>query len=293
MTSPCAMGEDNGHFMFGDSKKFRDGRHGPAFRVMDTSNSPTAGKVMLAERLDLDEPVLQKALSMLEQKPDPERRPYAVVNYLGYQLHEGHTYLLTEYIEDESIRYVMRTFEGNFGVFDARKVLRDLVRGLREAYDDLGFSVVFLDADEIWIGMSTVAKISVTYIDPAITGQQPFRPSALTVPEIVFGRTAGGDLRKADIWLLGVVAAQLLAKREEPLVRDFAEALSVAAMILKQGQTGCGLDFLLPEHKDVLPADPQALDFVRRCLAINREERPTLNELWDHPFLAMAEVEGV
>jgi serine/threonine protein kinase len=290
------MEESNGPFIFkfGCFEKIRDGRHGPVFRVLDTSfDTPTSGRMMAAERLNLEEPALQKALSSLEQKPDPERRSYAVVNYIGYQRHEGHTYLLTDCVNGEPIRDVMRLFGGHFGAPDARKVLRDVVRGLREAYDDLGFSVVFLDAEEIWIDGRTVAKIDVTYLDTAITGQQPFRPSALTVPEMVFGRTVGGDLRKADIWLLGVVAAQLLAKRADPLIPDFAAAAAVAARILEQGQTGSGLELLLPEHADMLPKNPQALDFVQRCLAMNREERPTLNELWDHPFLAMAEVEGV
>ncbi|KAL8319193.1 hypothetical protein RB597_006127 [Gaeumannomyces tritici] len=141
--------------------------------------------------------------------------------------------------------------------------------------------------------MRTVASIGVTYLDPAVTGQQPFRPSALTVPEIIFGRAVGGDLRKADIWLLGVVAAQILSsKRLDLLVPDFSAAAAVAARILKQGRTGSGLELLLPDYSDVLPEDPQALDFVQQCLTVSSDERPTLDELWAHPFLAMAEMEN-
>ncbi|EJT79128.1 hypothetical protein GGTG_04217 [Gaeumannomyces tritici R3-111a-1] len=207
--------------------------------------------------------------------------------------YEGHTYLLTRYISDEPIKDVLRIFGEHFRVPEARKVLRDVVRGLRESYTDLGLSVVYLDAEEIWIDMRTVASIGVTYLDPAVTGQQPFRPSALTVPEIIFGRAVGGDLRKADIWLLGVVAAQILSsKRLDPLVPDFSAAAAVAARILKQGRTGSGLELLLPDYSDVLPEDPQALDPVQQCLTVSSDERPTLDELWAHPFLAMAEMEN-
>ncbi|EJT68433.1 hypothetical protein GGTG_13987 [Gaeumannomyces tritici R3-111a-1] len=194
-----------------------------------------------AERLDIEEPALQRALSLPEQKADPARRSYAIVNYIGYQRHKGHTYPLT---------------------------------------DDVKFSMC-----------GNVAKINVAYLDASVTGQQPFRVSALAVPGVVFRRAADGDLRKADIWLLGVVAVQLLARRVDPLIPDFAAAVVVAARILEQGRTGSGLELLFLEHAEMLPADaPQALDFVRRCLTVNSEERPSLKELWDHLFLAMTEV---
>ncbi|KAL8306038.1 hypothetical protein RB600_008762 [Gaeumannomyces tritici] len=225
---------------------------------MDVSlDSPTAGRMWAAERLDIEEPALQRALSLPEQKADPARRSYAIVNYIGYQRHKGHTYPLTD-----------------------------------DAYNDLGFSVAFLDSEEVKFSMcGNVAKINVAYLDASVTGQQPFRVSALAVPGAVFRRAADGDLRKADIWLLGVVAVQLLARRVDPLIPDFAAAVVVAARILEQGRTGSGLELLFLEHAEMLPADaPQALDFVRRCLTVNSEERPSLKELWDHLFLAMTEV---
>jgi hypothetical protein len=43
--------------------KLRDGRHGPVFLAMNAST----GKLLAAERLDLEEPILPSALGRLEE----------------------------------------------------------------------------------------------------------------------------------------------------------------------------------------------------------------------------------
>lgn len=74
-------------------EQLREGRHGPLFAAMD----PETGELRAAERLDLEQPALEKALSHLQQRPkDNGSLHYPVVAYVGYRRQNDTVHLVTE-----------------------------------------------------------------------------------------------------------------------------------------------------------------------------------------------------
>ncbi|EJT75997.1 hypothetical protein GGTG_05922 [Gaeumannomyces tritici R3-111a-1] len=75
-------------------------------------------------------------------------------------------------------------------------------------------------------------------------------PALLALPELVIGGTDG--LRKANGWLLGVIAAQVPSGRPG-IVANYASATSVGAEISRQSQITTALELLVLNREVALP----------------------------------------
>lgn len=86
------------------------------------------------------------------------------------------------------------------------------------------------------------------------------------------------------------MAAQLVTGRHD-LVADYAAATSLGMEIARQGPVGDALELLVPDYRqyETLADGSDALDFLRRCLAVKSEDRLSIAELRHHPFMAYVE----
>ncbi|KUI72365.1 Mitogen-activated protein kinase kinase kinase ANP1 [Cytospora mali] len=243
------------HFDWHLGGKIRDGRFGPVF----TGLRPDTGELFTAERLVVDEPsssavTIDRVLSHLEDNQALPSQPN-VVSYLGHQRKEGDIYILTEY----SAGGTLQDFVPKKGTVPqplARALLRQTVLGL-EQLQAQGFAVVFLDAKNVFVDNKGGVKIEAPLLDITSTGQA-LPPTVLTLPELILGQQ---DMRKADVWLLGIIAAQLLTG--DCNIVNASSVSSVAAQI-KQAQ---GPAWELPiSQKVASKLDEKALDFLRQCL---------------------------
>ncbi|KLU89617.1 hypothetical protein MAPG_08588 [Magnaporthiopsis poae ATCC 64411] len=207
-----------------DDEQLRERRHGPLFDAVD----PETGEIRAAEHLDLEQPALEKALSQLQQRPkDSHSLYYPVVAYFGYRRQDGLAHLVTE-------AHNCRT-------------LSDQIKHDGAPLPVKGLTVVFLDARQIRIGRLVLPLIEGPILDITAKGR-PFLSTALTLPELALdGQAGGGSLRRADVWLLGIVAAQMVTGRHD-LVADYAVATSLGMEITKQGHVGDALELLVPDY---------------------------------------------
>ncbi|CAJ1935934.1 unnamed protein product [Sphenostylis stenocarpa] len=90
-------------------------------------------------------------------------------------------------------------------------------------------------------------------------------------PEVVNLNSGGGYGLAADIWSLGCTVLEMLT-RQPP----YSDLEGMQALFL----IGRGKPPPIPEY---LSKDAQ--DFIRECLQVNPNERPTAAQLLDHPFL--------
>ncbi|KAL8370603.1 hypothetical protein RB595_000801 [Gaeumannomyces hyphopodioides] len=262
-----------------NNDKVRDGRYGPVFLALNNAT----GQLLAAERLDLDLPALATALAHLDQTPgchDQEWQQHTLP-YFGYQRRGDHTYVLTGVAHGGTLSDFLEPLQGAVPMDLARNIIRSVAKGVDGLRTARGLSAVLPDARHVWIDHLGNAKVEAPLLDVAMAGQM-LPPALLSLPELVVGGADG--LRKADGWLLGVIAAQVLSGRPG-IVADYASATSVGAEISRQGQITTALEILVPDREVALPKDQAALDFLCQCLTVRSDQRPGLSQLRDHAFL--------
>lgn len=239
--------------------KMRDGRYGPVFLGL---RSDTADLISAEEFTPQDEPgtasALESVLALLESRLARPSQPN-IISCLGYEIKEGRIFILTEYLPGGTLRDLIRSY-GAIPQPLARTILRQVVLGL-EQLQKQGISPVFLELGIVMMDNVGVVKIEAPLLDVATKTGQPLPSAALAPPpEILLGQQ---DLLKADVWLLGILAAQLLTG--DCSLAEGGSTGSVAERI-KEGQ-GSALELLIPS--DVASKlDGQASDLIRQCLSM-------------------------
>jgi len=228
--------------------KIRDGRYGPVFLAMRTDTA----ELIAAEKLEVDVGL------HLENKQIHQSEPN-IVSCLGYQRKGDHIFILTEYPAAGTLRELIQKY-GAIRQPLARVFLRQIVLGL-EQLQKQGIAVVFLDSRNIVMLRVGIVKIEAPLLDVTVTGQS-LPPGVLTLPELMGQR----NLRKADIWLLGIIVAQMLSGDCNLATADLA---SYIATQIKEDQESASEKsaWELFISKDIVSKlDKQTSDFLRQCL---------------------------
>lgn len=233
--------------------KIRDGRYGPVFLGMRTDTA----EFVSAEELTLqDEPggasPPASLETLLESRLAIPNQPN-VVPCLGYQHKEGRTFILAEYLQGGTLRDLIRSY-GAIPQPLARSILRQVVLGLEQLRGQ-GIGPVFVD-----LGVVMMDNVGVVKVEAPLPGQQ--LPSGIPAPppEILLGQD---DMRKADVWLLGVMAAQLLTGKCDLAEGGAAESFATR---IREAQ-GSALGLFVTEDASC-KLDEQAMDFMRQCLSM-------------------------
>ncbi|ROV95038.1 hypothetical protein VPNG_09490 [Cytospora leucostoma] len=255
------------HFEWILGDKIRDGRLGP----VSTALRSDTGELITAEMLVLDEPgtssvTSDRVLLRLESKRIYPSQPN-VVSYLGHQVSAGHIFIFSEYLPGGTLREFIRQY-GAIPQPLARSIVRQLVFGLEQLRLQ-GFVAIFLDSNNVYINNTGVVKIEAPLLDITFTGQA-LPPSFLTIPEVICGQQ---NLRKADVWLLGIIFIQLLTGDYNLEDASFGTLASQRA----QAQ-GSACETLLPQGV-ASKLDEHSLKFLRQCLTFDANTRPSLSDL--------------
>lgn len=235
--------------------KLRDGKYGPVFYA-----TKAAGELVTAELLDdsRDPDALQNLLSDLDSKQEEDKDHPAVVPYFGHQVKDDDkVYIITDFVAGGTLRQFVKE-NGAMSQALARTFLRQIVLGL-EQLQKQGLTAAFLDSRSILLSNSGAAVIEAPIL-PVTVGAQPFPTALLSLPEVVL--PGHRNMRKADVWLLGVLAAELFTGNSE-LAANLSS--SVAGQI-KQTK-GSAWDLWVPQNVSK-ELDEHALDFLDRCFTM-------------------------
>lgn len=256
--------------------KIRDGRYGP---VLLGLRSDTANLISAEEFKPQDGPgtasALESVVALLESRLARPSQPN-IISCLGYELKEGRIFVLREHLPGGTLRDLIRSY-GAIPQSLARSLLRQVVVGL-EQLQEQGDSPVFLDLGIVMMDNVGIVKIEAPLIDVTTKTGQTLPSATLTPPpELLLGQQ---DLRKVDVWLLGILAAQLLTGNCS--LAEGGPTGSVAERI-KEAH-GSALELLIPGGM-ASKLDGEALDLIRQCLSIDTNHRPSVSDLLGHPFL--------
>lgn len=236
--------------------KIRDGRYGPVFLGMRTD---TAEFISAEELTPQEEPGGASLLETIEAHLEPRlaipNQPN-VIPYLGYQHKEGRTFILTEYLQGGTLRDLIQSY-GALPEPLVRNILRQVALGLEQLRGQ-SISPVFVDLGVVMMDNVGVVKIEAPLFD--VTGRP--LPSGILAPppEILLGQD---NMGKADVWLLGAMAAQLLTGR-----CDLAEGGAAGSFATRiEGALGSALELLVPEGM-LSKLDGPVLDLIRQCLSM-------------------------
>lgn len=242
--------------------KLRDGRYGPVFLGL----RPDTGDLISAEQLSPGEHGTASSLggvvATLESRLASPAQPN-IVSLLGHELRGGKLVVLSEYLPGGTLRDLIQGY-GAIPQSLARLILRQVVLGLGQLRER-GIAPVLLDLDMVRLDNKCVAKIEAPLLDattPATAGGAPAPALLAPPPELMPCRQE--DLGKADVWLLGVIAAQVLTGKS---ILDRGTSAGSLATRIGGFQGSSALELLVPDDA-VGRLERDASDLIRQCLSM-------------------------
>ncbi|XP_014490139.1 mitogen-activated protein kinase kinase kinase 1 [Vigna radiata var. radiata] len=194
-----------------------------------------------------------------------------IVRYYGSDKDKSKLYIFLELMSKGSLASLYQKYRLNDSQVSA--YTRQILCGLKYLHDH---NVVHRDIKcaNILVDVSGAVKLAdfglakaTKFNDVRSSKGSPY----WMAPEVVNLRDQGGYGLAADIWSLGCTVLEMLTR--QPPYSDL-EGMQALFRIGK-GE--------LPSIPDYLSKDAQ--DFIRECLQINPNKRPTAAQLLDHPFL--------
>ncbi|KAL3692907.1 hypothetical protein R1sor_006558 [Riccia sorocarpa] len=202
-----------------------------------------------------------------------------IVQYIGTEALEDRLLIYLEYVSGGSIHKLLQDY-GQFKEPVIRSFTRQILCGLAYLHN---MNTVHRDIKGANILVDTQGNVKLADFGMAkhITAQSfplSFKGSPYWMAPEVIKHTNGYDLA-VDIWSLGCTVLEMATAKP-----PWSQYEGVAAMFK------IGNSKELPAIPDTL--SPEGKDFVRQCLQRNPAERPTAQELLDHPFVRNAPQDG-
>eukprot|EP00898_Chlorokybus_atmophyticus_P007030 jgi/Chlat1/7328/Chrsp59S06965 len=205
-----------------------------------------------------------------------------IVRYYGWKEAGDFLHIVMEYLPAGSIEKELRTFHPSG--FDETAVQRytrllleavNCMHGVNIMHRDIKGANILLDKQ--WNG--TVIKLADFGASKAVNSQVKHRTLLGTVPfmapEVL--RQVGADCR-ADIWSIGCTVIEMATGNPpsyQGVNRSGLNFYAIGKRIFSEDDCP-----EIPEH-----LSPECKDFLQRCFRRNPQERPTAEELLQHPFL--------
>lgn len=250
-----------------DNVKVRDGRYGPICSGLNLSSY----QLMNAEVIEQgrDPQTAQILISHLNEhlrhRTSPTEPHPSIVTFLGFSQKEEGLCLLWDWESQTLQDCIQEDGATTIDVVTVGIYLGQLAHGI-EALQQRGFPMSFLSSAHIMLGINMRAKIVPPVIDMAAASFAALPPGLLTVPELILdGPLPSNNLPKVDVWLLGIVGAELLTGK--CLTDTSARQIRAQLQERESGDDGSAWEFFVPRSV-VENLDTHAVYFFRQCFML-------------------------
>lgn len=198
---------------------------------------------------------------------------------------KSYQYIVLEYCPGRTILdYLEKSAEKRLSEIETRQILKEVINGLiylrsqKIIHHDIKLENFIIGSDgKIKIsdfGISSILK------DKNKKNYMTCGSTAYMAPEMFLVDGLGGHGFEVDIWALGVSTFQMLTGR---LPFEGPNKHSIEEKIKK-------CDYKFPQNCQI---SSEAKDFIEKILQIDPDERPTLYDLMNHPFLKKLDIKKI
>lgn len=231
--------------------------------------------IKFLEIAEEDEENLQKEIDILKESINCE----SIVKYYGSYLKDNTLMIVMEFCDGGSALDIMNSLKKPFSEAQVAAMVSNMVQGLVYLHHH---KILHRDikAGNVLLTSEGKAKLADFGVSAKLTHTLQKKNTMVgspywMAPEVISQKKKEGYDMKTDIWSLGITAIEL-AEGKPPLF-DIA-SLRVIFLIPARDP---------PTLQDAKKWSPEFNDFIHVCLQKNPENRPSAQELLDHPFVQM------
>ncbi|XP_015254143.1 PREDICTED: serine/threonine-protein kinase 4-like [Cyprinodon variegatus] len=256
-------------------EKLGEGSYGCVFKA----NHKETGEIVAIKQVPVESDLQEiiKEISIMQQCNSPH-----VVRYYGSYFKNSDLWIVMEYCGGGSVLDIIRLRNKTLSEDEIATVLHSTLKGLeylhfmRKIHRDIKAGNILLNTE----GQAKLADFGVA---GQLTDTMAKRNTVIgtpfwMAPEVIqeIGYNCG-----ADIWSLGITAIEM-AEGKPP----YADIHPMRAIFMIP--TNPPPTFRNPDHWS-----PDFLDFVKKCLVKNPENRATATQLLQHPFIKSAKPNSI
>lgn len=198
------------------------------------------------------------------------------VHYYGCVNFEGSLMILMEYIDRGSLRNILDSREQVLSEDQISCVISDLLNGLKKIHND--FHLLHRDIKAANLLLNSKGNIKIGDFGVSRQFDRGKSTSSLTIvgtpywmaPEVINGLSYSYS---ADIWSVGITAVEL-AEGSPPYV-EYSPTKAMVEIATKG----------FPGYRFPNMHSPEFTDFVSHCVCSEPEQRWTVDQLLNHPFI--------
>jgi serine/threonine protein kinase len=248
-------------------EKLGQGTYGSVYKVLHRQSGKIVAAKILGAQSDLDS--LKKEIQMLKDCNSPY-----IIGYYGSYVKNNNVWIIVEYCDSGSVQDIMRITDKSFNEEEIASVIQMVLKGLvfihdkKKIHRDIKAGNILLNHDGYAkiadFGVSAQLMNSFSKKTSRIGSPYWMSPEVIARSEYDFS---------TDIWSLGITCIEM-AEGEPP----YADIKPLRAMMLIVSNPPKGLT------KPPLWSS-EFNSFVKTCLNIHPQQRPSAKDLLKHPFI--------